>query len=205
MNESLQSALAASRATGGELESISCKTHAAERELSALRQELAALESAVSSAESEHASAEAALQLGEQADIETTEAAVHAARKALMTHASDLQHKIRAGELVASKLAERTQMASAAHAAAQAEVKTAIDEFLTQKIKGERERSVALYEAMTDSGETAYALERILVERGAPYQGGWPLKINRMVPPHDQNVVRAREAILAEIAAITAA
>lgn len=205
MNEKLQNAIAATRETAAESKATSDKANIAYRELAALRDQLASLESAVQGAESEHATAEAAIQLGEHADLAATGAALHTARQALSTHAHDLQHRIRAGALVAEKLGERAAETNARHVLVQAELKIAIDEYLTKKIADVRATALMHFEAMTDAGEESYALERLLIEREAPYQGGYPARINRAIPPHDTNINRAREAILAEIAAITSA
>jgi len=200
----IEQAIATARDVTKVLQAANDKSAAAEREHNSLKQELAALESSVSSAETAHANAAVAQQFGEDADLTATAAALEAARKALENAAPELRHKIRVAAAVAERLSSITLDHLAKHVAAQAMLKTAVDVHLAEKLAAERQKSSALFEQMTDSGEVAYALERILLDREAPYQGGWPERINRMIPPHDAGVARAREAILAEIAAAMA-
>lgn len=80
------------------------KSLAAERERDRLKDALAELESNIASAEQAHVNADVAQQLGEQSDLEATQAALDVARKALTDAAPGLKHKISASELLVEKL-----------------------------------------------------------------------------------------------------
>lgn len=202
MNENLQNAITNIRITGAELETVSGKSHAAERELNTLRDQLATLEAAVSSAENAHAIAEAARQLGEgESDPAMTASALHDARDALLADAPGLRDKIRAASLVVEKLGARALEASAKHTAAMTVFRTAQNESLTEKLQLEIADAIVMVEKMAAANERISALNELLRERGAPWQGGPGARLDRVMHQDTAAIARHRAALMAELSA----
>lgn len=155
----MEQAIAEYRQASTEARDTHAKSLEAERERDRLRDALAALESNVTSAEQAHANADAAQQLGETSDLQATQAALDAARKALADAAPDLKHKIRVSELLVEKFYALAQEA----AAKQQEALAALNEQQNEKLREQLHAEVA--EANRLALEWAAAQDRATATR----------------------------------------
>lgn len=205
----MEQAIADYRQASTEARDTHAKSLEAERERDRLKDALAALESSVTSAEQAHANADAAQQLGEASDLQATQAALDAARKALGGSAPDLKHKIRVSELLVEKfyaLARET-------AAKQQEALAALNEQQNEKLREQLHAEVAeanrLASEWAAAQDKATATRELLEERRrqAGTFVGWQEEELKAIyckhQPHpDPEARRAhKQALLADIAA----
>ncbi len=188
------------------------KNLAAERERDRLKDALAALESNVASAEQAHVNADVAQQLGEQSDLEATQAALDVARKALTDAAPDLKHKIRASELLVEKLWALAQQAADKQREALAALNAQQNEKLLDQLHADVAEANRLAAELTAAQDKAIATRELLEERRLQQFGivvGWQEEELKAIycknQPHpDPEARRAhKQALLAEIAAAT--
>lgn len=185
------------------------KSRAAEIERDSLRQQLAALESNVTSAEQAHANADAAQQLGEASDLEATQAALDAARKALADAAPDLRHKIRVSDLLVEKFYTMTLEAAGKHQEALAALHAEQNEMLREQLCEEVEKANRLGEEWVAAQDKAIATRELLEERRnrAGVLIGWKEEEQKAVyckaQPHQSHEARTahKQALQAELAA----
>lgn len=185
------------------------KNLAAERERDRLKNALAALESNVTSAEQAHANADAAQQLGEASDLEATQAALDAARKALADAAPDLKHKIRVSELLVEKFYTLAREAAAKQQATLAALNAQLNEKLLAQVHEEVAEANRLAGALVAAQDKAIASRELFEERRlqAGIVAGWKEEEQKAVyyknlPHPDPEARRAhKQALLAEIAA----
>jgi len=185
------------------------KNLAAERERDRLKNALAALESNVTSAEQAHANADAAQQLGEASDLETTQAALDAARKALADAAPDLKHKIRVSELLVEKLGALALAAAAKQQATLAALHDEQNEMLLAQLWDEVEKANRLGEEWVAAQDKAIATRELLEERRnrAGVIIGWKEEEQKAVyckaQPHQSHEARTahKQALQADLAA----
>ncbi len=207
----MEQAIADHRQAAQEASETHDKSLAAERERDRLRDALAALESNVTSAEQAHANADAAQQLGEDSDLQATQAALDAARKALADAAPDLKHKIRVSELLVEKFYALAREA----ADKQREALAALNEQQNEKLREQLHTEVAeanrLADAWVAAQDKAIATKELFEERRqqAGIVAGWKEEEMKAVycknPPRPDSEARRthKQALLAEIAAAT--
>lgn len=205
----MEQAIADHRQAAQEARETHDKNLAAERERDRLKDALFTLESNVASAEQAHASADAAQQLGEASDLEATQAALDAARKALADAAPDLRHKIRVSELLVEKLGALALAAAAKQQATLAALNAQLNEKLLAQVHAEVVEANRLAAEWTAAQDKATATRELLEERRRQAGGmvGWHEKEQKAVycgyPPRPNDEVRRshKQALLAEIAA----
>lgn len=187
------------------------KNLAAERERERLKDALAALESNVASAEQAHANADAAQQLGEPSDLQATQAALDAARKALTDAAPDLKHKIRVSELLVEKLGALALQAADKQREALAALNAQLNEKMLEQLHAEVAEANRLAAEWTAAQDKATATRELFEERRrqAGTFVGWKEEDLKAVyfghPPRPDSEARNahKQALLAEIAAAT--
>lgn len=188
------------------------KSLAAERERDRLKDALAELESNVASAEQAHVNADVAQQLGEQSDLEATQAALDMARNALTDAAPGLKHKISASELLVEKLGALALAAADKQREALAALNAQQNEKLLEQLHAEVAEANRLAAEWTAAQDKATATRELLEERRLQQFGivvGWKEEELKAVyfghPPRPDNEARRahKQALLAEIAAAT--
>lgn len=206
----MEQAIADYRQAALEAKETSAKSQEAERERDRLKDALAALESNVTSAEQAHANADAAQQLGEASDLQATQAALDAARKALADAAPDLRHKIRVSELLVEKFYALAREAAAKQQEVLAALNAQQNEKLREKLHEEVAEANRLAAELTAAQDKAIATRELLEERRLQQFGivvGWQEEELKAVyckhQPHpDPEARRAhKQSLLAEIAA----
>lgn len=207
----MEQAIADHRQAAKEARETHDKNLAAERERDRLKDALAALESNVASAEQGHANADAAQQLGEASDLEATQAALDAARKALADAAPDLRHKIRVSELLVEKLGALALEAADKQQQALAALNAQWNEKLLAQLHAEVVEANRLADAWVAAVDKANATRELYIDRhrSGPYgiATGWKEEEQKAVhcknPPHpDQEASQShKQALLAEISA----
>ncbi len=205
----MEQAIADNRQAAQEARETHDKSLAAERERDRLKDALAALESNVASAEQAHANADAAQQMGEPSDLEATQAALDAARKALTDAAPDLRHKIRVSELLVEKLGALALEAAEKQREALAALNAQLNEKLRERLSGEVEEANRLAGEWTAAQDKATATRELIEERRRQTGGvvGWQEAEMKTVyckhQPHPDAEARLahKQALLAEIAA----
>lgn len=207
----MEQAIADHRQAALEAKETSAKSQEAERERDRLKDALAALESNVASAEQAHANADAAQQLGEPSDLQATQSALDAARKALTDAAPDLRHKIRVSELLVEKLGALALEAADKQREALAALNAQQNEKLREQLHAEVAEANRLASDWTAAQDKANATRELFEERRrqAGTFVGWQEEELKAVyckhQPHpDPEARRAhKQALLAEIAAAT--
>jgi hypothetical protein len=206
----MEQAIADHRQAAQEARETHDKNLGAERERDRLKDALAALESNVTSAEQAHANADAAQQLGEPSDLEATQAALDAARKALADAAPDLRHKIRVSELLVEKLGALALEAADKQQQALAALNAQLNEKLREQLHAEVVEANRLAAEWTAAQDKATATRELFEERRLQQAGvviGWKEEEQKAVycgyPPRPDDEARRshKQALLAEIAA----
>lgn len=205
----MEQAIADVRDTAKASQETGEKSRAAEIERDSLRQQLAALESSVTSAEQAHANADAAQQLGEPSDLEATQAALDAARKALADAAPDLRHKIRVSDLLVEKFYAMALEAATKHQEALAALHAEQNEMLREQLREEVEKANRMGEEWVAAQDKAIATRELLEERRqrAGVVTGWKEEEMKAVyckaQPHQNHEARKahKQALQADLAA----
>lgn len=205
----MEQAIADYRQAALEAKETSAKSQEAKRERDRLKDALAALESNVTSAEQAHANADAAQQLGEASDLQATQAALDAARKALADAAPDLRHKIRVSELLVEKFYALAREAAAKQQEVLAALHAEQNEMLREQLCEEVEKANRLGEEWVAAQDKAIATRELLEERRnrAGVLIGWKEEEQKAVyckaQPHQSHEARTahKQALQAELAA----
>lgn len=205
----MEQAIADNRQAAQEARETHDKSLAAERERDRLKDALAALESNVASAEQAHTNADAAQQMGETSDLEATQAALDAARKALTDAAPDLKHKIRVSELLVEKFYTVALEAAAKQQDALAALNAQLNENLRERLRGEVEEANRLGEEWVAAQDKAIATRELFEERRnrAGVIIGWKEEEQKAVyckaQPHHSHEARTahKQALQADLAA----
>lgn len=204
----MEQAIADYRQAALEAKETSAKSQEAERERDRLKGDLSTLESNVTSAEQAHANADAAQQLGEASDLEATQGALDAARKALADAAHDLKHKIRVSELLVEKFYALALEAATKQQATLAALNEQQNEKLREQLRGEVEEANRLADEWVAAQDKAAATLQLIEERRqqSGIVTGWKEEELKTVycknlPHPDQNARMAhKQTLLAEIA-----
>lgn len=207
----MEQAIADHRQAAQEARETHDKNLAAERERDRLKDALAALESNVASAEQAHVNADVAQQLGEPSDLEATQAALDAARKALADAAPDLRHKISVSEQLVEKLAALALAAVDKQREALAALNALWNEKLLEQLHADVVEANRLADAWVAAQDKAIATKELFEERRqqAGIVAGWKEEEMKAVycknPPRPDSEAREahKQALLAEIAAAT--
>lgn len=209
----MEQAIADHRQAAQETRETNDKGIVAERERERLKDALAALESKLASAEQAHANADAAQQLGEPSDLEATQAALDAARKALTDAAPDLKHKIRVSELLVEKLHAMTREADDKRREALAALNARLNEKLREQLHTEVAEANRLADAWVAAVDKATATRELYIDRhrSGPYGIATGLKSEKQEAmhckgqPHQSHEAMEahKQALLAEIASAT--
>lgn len=205
----MEQAIADYRQASTEARETHTKSLEAERERDRLKDALAALESNVTSAEQAHADADAAQQLGEASDLEATQAALDAARKALADAAPDLRHKIRVSELLVEKFYTLAREAAAKQQEMLAALNAQLNENLLAQVHEEVAEANRLADALVAAQDKAIASRELFEERRlqAGIVAGWKEEEQKAVyyknlPHPDPEARRAhKQALQADLAA----
>lgn len=159
--------------------------------------ELAAIESNLEVAAQCHAEAVAAVELGEEADIDATAAELEKARAALVDEIN-LRQKLRTQAAVADVLGHRASAAHAAYTEAAAELKAAKVEMLRLRTKGALLEADRLVDVLADKSAELVALSGLLNEHGSPWQGG-AVFVERAVTPAPEKIFVYHAELAAEM------